>query len=246
MSQMTDSQAEHGRIVPIAPWERFALVGKTGCGKTTTGTALACSLVPPTRREAKGWEIWWLDSKGDMKDIARLFSWGFVPSGARTDSARRIFFLREKEKMVKGRLELDGPTIHEQMERVCSAALRRHGVLLVVDEYSHVVKNRQDAGRELLNVFQRGRGLDVGLLGFTQEPVFIPRQLISQASHIFLHDISYPLDQERAREYLPEYVRPSKAYGHKHGFFHGAIDFDGDWTYWSNIQAWLDGHVSTS
>lgn len=207
----------------MAPWERYALVAKTGAGKTTTGTVLASKLVPATKREAKGWQAWWIDTKGDPKDFARLYNWGFRVGG---DQPRKIFVVRDTGS---------GPTIHEQTEAICAAALRRHGVLVIVDEYVHVVKNQQQAGTQLLNVFQRGRGLDVGILGFTQEPVFIPRQLISQASHILLGDLSYPKDIDRAKEYIPEYDRPP----HKHGFYHGAIDYDGEWTYWANVQSWM-------
>lgn len=206
----------------MAPWERYALVMKTGAGKTTTGTVLACRLIPPTKAEAHGWEAWWIDSKGDPKDIARLFKWGFRYN----EGPRRLFSVRYSGK---------GPTIHEQVEHICANALKRHGVLIIVDEYVHVVRNQTIAGVELLNVFQRGRGLDVGILGFTQEPVFIPRQLISQASHILLGDLSYPKDQERAREYIPDYDRPPN----KYGFWHGAIDYDGNWVYWPNVQVWL-------
>lgn len=211
------------RVVPIAPWERFALVSKTGTGKTTTGTVLACKLVPAEKKLAKGWEVWWFDSKGDPKDLERLKKWGFREGGS---GPRRLFRIRYSGK---------GLTLHEQVEKLCEAALKRHGVLVVIDEYVHVVKNQTIAGTQILNVFQRGRGLDVGILGFTQEPVFIPRQLISQATHILLGDLSYPKDQERAREFIPGYDRPPD----KYGFWHGAIDFDGNWTYWPNVQAWL-------
>lgn len=214
----------HERIVPIAPWERYALISKTGAGKTTTGTCLAARLVPSTKRAAHGWEVWWIDSKGDPKDIDRLGRWGFRFN----EGPRRLFTVRYSGK---------GPNLHEQVEQICANALKRHGVLVVIDEYVHVVKNQTIAGTEILNVFQRGRGLDVGMIGHTQEPVFIPRQLISQASHILLGDLSYPKDIERANEYMPNgYKRPP----HKHGFYHGAIDYDGNWTYWSNVQEWLN------
>lgn len=216
-------QQENVRQVPIAPWERYALVMKTGAGKTTTGTCLACRLVPATKKEAKGWEVWWIDSKGDPKDLLRLYKWGF----RRGDGPRRLFTVRYNGK---------GLDIHQQVEKICEAALKRHGVLVVVDEYVHVVKNQTMAGVQLLNVFQRGRGLDVGIIGHTQEPVFIPRQLISQAAHILLGDLSYPRDIERANEYFPGYERPPN----KYGFWHGAIDFDGNWAYWSNVQEWLN------
>lgn len=213
---------ETGRVVPIAPWERYALVAKTGSGKTVTGTALACKLVPNNKRDAKGWECWWIDSKDDPKDLARLHRWGFQFHRG----PRRLFTVRYNGK---------GKTLHEQVEDICEAALRRHGVLVVIDEYVHVVKNQTIAGTQILNVFQRGRGLDVGMIGHTQEPVFIPRQLISQASHILLGDLSYPKDIERANDYFPGYVRPPNPYG----FYHGAIDFDGNWAYWANVQEWL-------
>lgn len=214
---------ELDRVVPIAPWERYALVAKTGSGKTVTGTCLACKLVPGEKREAHGWECWWIDSKGDPKDLARLAKWGFRFN----EGPRRLFAVRYNGK---------GPDLHQQVEKICENALKRHGVLVVIDEYVHVVKNQTIAGTQILNVFQRGRGLDVGMIGHTQEPVFIPRQLISQAAHILLGDLSYPKDIERANDYMPRgYERPPD----KHGFYHGAIDFDGEWAYWPNVQTWL-------
>lgn len=211
------------RVVPIAPWERYALVSKTGSGKTTTGTCLAAKLIPGEKKLAHGWQAWWIDSKGDPKDLDRLFKWGFRTD---RDSPRRLFTVRYDGK---------GPTLHEQVERICEEALKRHGVLVIIDEYVHVVKNQTIAGTQILNVFQRGRGLDVGMIGHTQEPVFIPRQLISQASHILLGDLSYPKDIERASEYFNGYERPLN----KHGFYHGAVDYDGEWAYWPNVQSWL-------
>lgn len=211
-------------MVAIAPNERYAVLGKTGSGKTTFGMFLASLLVPADPRKANGWEVWWLDTKGDAKDIKALGEWGYVTKGR---GARRMIHLRP------GR---DSDVV-TQAQEVCLRAMRQGGVLIVVDEYTQVCKSTQSAGPGLLDVFTRGRGLNVGIIGHTQEPVYIPRQLISQASHVMIFDQSYPYDVAYVREYLPTYQRPLMR-GDRYGFYHGAIDQDALWAYYASEYAW--------
>jgi ABC-type multidrug transport system ATPase subunit len=55
--------------IPLAPNDRYACIGKTGSGKTSFATVLATTLIPVDEGE---WQAWWIDTKGDPKDIKRL------------------------------------------------------------------------------------------------------------------------------------------------------------------------------
>ncbi len=232
-SDMTTWDQEILREVDISPNQRFALIGKTRSGKTAFGMSLAGLLVPRTRKLAEGWEAWWLDTKGDPKDIAALHEWGFTEKPDRK-SARRLFLVRDDPKGTRNR-----KMAWEKAQDIFANAYAQGGVLVIVDEYVQVVKSDRMAGDDLLNIFQRGGGLCVGLIGMTQEPVFVPRQLISQASHQFLFNVSFVRDVEYLQGMFEEYVKPVDL-GDSHGFFHVAVDYDGQAQYYPNQYEWAD------
>ncbi len=216
------------RVVTMNPNDRFALVGKSGSGKTSHGVVLAARLVPPDIQHANGWECWWVDSKNDPKDIDRLHRWGFQ-DGYKAKSPRKLIVV----PFEKGKPQ---DTV-ERVNDICYKALDTHGVVVVIDEYRHVVPTTRTASPGLLHIHQRGRGLDVGLIGMTQEPCEIPRQLISQANHIMLFNVTYPHDIKYCRTINPGY-RPPSTQGHKYGFYHGWVDGDGIFDYYPHQQAW--------
>lgn len=207
--------------VTLSPADRFAIVGKTGSGKTHFTVVLASMLVPA---DSEDWECWWLDSKLDPRDGRMLREWGF----GRTP-ARKIVKLHPQ----------NGP-VDAQAQAVCLAALDHRNILVVCDEYKHVTRNQVHAGEGIEGVHLRGRGLNVGMAGQTQEPTYVPRQLISQASHIFLFDLTYPGDIKRARELYEGYQRPEDS----HGFYHAHIDGDAQWRYYPHVRAFHDAIVS--
>lgn len=204
----------------LSPNQRHAVVGKTGSGKTLFSIALAAALVPADHRQ---WEVWWLDSKLDPRDGAELKTWGF--SNPKLSRSRKHVKLEPK----------NGP-IDLQAQVMCERALRRKKVLIVGDEYKHIVRSTRRAGRGIEGVHLRGRGLDVGMIGQTQEPVEIPRQLISQATHIYLFDLSYPTDIKYAQSLFPGYHRPPDS----HGFWHCHVDGEASWTYYPHVRAWYE------
>lgn len=208
------------RSVTISATQRYALVGKTGSGKTTFGRILASTLVPRSSDAGGEWQVWWIDTKGDPSDIAELSRWGFSTDPR---SSRRVFFARSPA----------------EAQDIIARANARHGVVVVIDEYTQVVTNTRTVGDPLLDAFARGRGLGVGVIGHTQEPVYVPRQLLSQASHIFLFDLSYERDVKYAREMYREYERPALR-GDPHGFYHLAVDADGMANYYPHAKAWVD------
>lgn len=204
-------------MITLSPSDRLSVVGKTGSGKTTFSVVLACLLVDA---RAQGWQVWWLDSKLDPRDQAMLREWGF----GRTPSRVHIPLLPKNG------------SVEEQAQWYCQKALRRKNVLVVVDEYKHCCKSTRRAGDGIEGVHLRGRGLNVGLLGQTQEPVDVPRQLLSQATHLFLFDLTYPADIKYARTLYEDYERPPD----RRGFYHAHIDGDAHWRYYPHVKAWHD------
>lgn len=207
----------------MSPSQRYALVGKTGAGKTTLAVALASLLLPWGHDSA--WETWWGDSKGQREDLDRLRRWGYT-EGAKGHVERRL---------IRFRSDADGSQ-SEHAQQVALAAAAQENVLLVIDEYTSVVESERRAGRGLLHAFTRGRGLDLGVIGMTQEPVFVPRQLLSQAAHIFLLNLSFARDVDWARKVLPDYIPPLER-GDAHGFYHVATDLDGRADYYPHAAA---------
>jgi energy-coupling factor transporter ATP-binding protein EcfA2 len=199
-----------------APYQRFAVVGKTGSGKTFFTVVLACLLIPA---DDPDWQVWWLDSKHDPKDAAMLRKWGFGKKG----SSRK-------------HIRLEGAYPAYDAQRYAQLALDRGNVLLVADEYKHISISARRAGPGLEGVHLRGRSLNVGLVSQTQEPVEVPRQHLSQCAHVFLFDLSYPADQKYARSLFPAYERPRDV----HGFYHAYIDGGAVWRYYPHVKAWHD------
>lgn len=201
--------------ITFSPSDRISVVGKTGSGKTVASVVIASLLVPA---DADKWQLWWLDSKLDPRDGRMLREWGFGRSKAR--------------KHIKLDPKNGDPVA--QAQAFCAAAMKRQNVLLVADEYKHITLSTRRAGEGIEGVHLRGRGLNVGMLGQTQEPCDIPRQLLSQATHIFLFDLTYPADIKYARSLHEGYQRPPD----RHGFYYAHIDGDSNWTYYPSIAAW--------
>lgn len=185
------------------------------------------------------WEVWWLDTKGDRSDISKLRKWGFRNASSDEDRSttgglpNAIYYII---KPIQG--EQDS-VIHQSQEIIEQAYKRTH-VILVIDEYAQVIISKQTAGQPLLNVFQRGGGLNVGLIGLTQEPVFIPRQLISQATHLVLFNLTFQRDIDYVRQFYKPYVPPGRN-GDPHGFFWSWVDGNNpSFSYYGDQKQWYD------
>jgi len=232
---------------PLDPWDRYALIGKTGCGKTSFATMLCCSMIPVHYGE---WECHWLDTKGDPADIKRLLEWQFIHvDDWRRDVPRkyqrwnRIYWpIREKPEATV--VEQSQTVIGRLLARSQMRGRRGHSnVLIVIDEYVHVVLGPRNPGRNLHDAFKTGRGRRLGIIGCTQEPVYVPRQLMSQAGHAFLFDLHLADDIKKVQGWHEGYERPTLL-GDKHGVWHSYLDDNHPWRYYSGQRAWYDLHVA--
>lgn len=222
-------------ISNLKPNERYAFVGKTRSGKTALAMVIAgtwARTLPPP------WEVWWVDTKNDPSDLAALRKWGFRNAVSQADRrntgglANALYF----------RIESHGDNenqIVDQAQAVFAAAYKRKYVLVVIDEYVHVVYSKVTAGSALMDIFQRGGGRQVGVIGLTQEPVYVPRQLISQATHICLLSLTYQNDIKYVRNICPIYVPPIRV-GDPYGFYWSWIDGHGEWDYYKDQRTWYD------
>lgn len=217
----------------IAFNQRYAGVGKTRSGKTTAAIILASILIPWNNFKSKpdDLEIWWTDTKHDPRDLEMLYRWGFRDD-PKTKSNYKLFHIEREGKRRQWEVAQD----------LFNRAYNNCGILVVVDEYRQVVPNTVSAGDDLLDVFTRGGGLGVGIIGLTQEPVYVPRQLLSQATHQMFFDLSYPNDIKRVREFYEPYKRPLIG-GDKHGFYHVTVDYDGYGVYYKHIKQWVESNA---
>lgn len=217
----------------IQPSDRFAVFGKTGSGKTKFSLTLATHIAREVNRTAQTpWQVWWLDTKNDPTDVERLRKWGYTRvkqldhDKVDEDGAwsYRYFLLVPSE---------NSDDLVPQAQKVIRSALKHKNVLLVVDEYTQVVMSTRMPGKDLKDLFTRGRGLRTGIIGQSQEPTYIPRQLASQATHLFLFDLSLPADIEWARSFCPQYRRPQQM-GSKYGFWYCPLDGEAQWFFFDH------------
>jgi hypothetical protein len=220
-------------IAKLSPNDRYAFVGKTGSGKTQQAIVLASHFAQALPYP---WEVWWIDTKNEPSDIRQLRKWGFVNGSSEKDMARPGGLRNAKYFMIRGSIETGYETSELAQAKIDEAYQRKH-VIIVIDEYTSVVTGRTSAGYALDDVFARGRGRNVGLIGCTQEPVYIPRKLLSQASHIALFTLSYPLDIEYVKKLYRNYTPPQER-GDKYGFYWSHVDGSGEWAYYESQAEW--------
>lgn len=225
--------------MPIAnyqPNERYAVVGKTRSGKTAFAMVLAGTFaraLPPP------WQVWWIDTKNDPDDLIALRKWGFRNAVSDEDRStslitNALYWYIDSED--KDRHDVD--TVVAAQE-IMSRAYKRRNVLLIVDEYTSVVPSSTNPGKALRDVFSRGGGRGVGIIGLTQEPVYVPRQLLSQATHQALFTLTHQNDIDKIKKMEPGYVPPIKL-GHPHGFWWKWIDGNGELVLYPNQKIWYD------
>lgn len=225
--------------VKLQPNDRFAAFGKTGSGKSKFALTLATHIVREVNKTAlTPWQVWFIDTKNDPVDIERLRQWHYTRvkqlSHNKVDDdgawSYRYFLLAPSDTV---------DDLVPQAQQVIRAALKHKNVLVVVDEYTQVVVSTRMPGKDLKDLFTRGRGLRTGIIGESQEPTYIPRQLASQATHLFLFDLSLPADQEWAKDFCPQYRRPPSM-GAPHGFWYSHLDGEAKWHFFEHEKEFFE------
>lgn len=223
-------------LATIHPNERFALIGKTRAGKTSLAMVISATFA--TALIGTQWEVWWIDTKGDLKDIKDLRRWGFRNAASSRDRGtpgalpNAMYFKIDSQDGESNDID-----VVSQAQAIFAAAYRRGYVLVVVDEYTSVVPSARNPGKALQDIFTRGGGRNVGIIGLTQEPVYVPRQLLSQATHQVLLSLSHAYDIKYVKTMEPAYESPNTR-GDKYGFFWKWVDGSGEVTYYPNQQKW--------
>ena len=213
---------------------RYAVLGKTGSGKTVFIIVLVSMLVPMS---SKLWEAWFLETKDYQQDLDRLKEWGFRDWGTREaeHTPRKLFRLRGDDAAVKA-----------QAQVISRVALERQHVIVIYDEWAHMVLSTQRAGPGIDRLQKSGRG-KVGVIGGVQEPVLTPRVLFSQASILAIFNLTHARDIKIAQELCPHYAPGwpkdrDDPLPDKHGFWLKYLDGhgpDGAWRYWRSTQEWM-------
>lgn len=183
--------------------------------------------------------VTWIDTKNDPNDIMALRKWGFRNAVSPQDRSPDTGGLPNAAYWIVSSRGPNGEILDvvDQAQGIFASAYDRKNVVVVVDEYVQVCPSRVSAGAALLDIFQRGGGRNVGLIGLTQEPVYVPRQLVSQATHLILLSLSFSYDVEYVRKIYREYASPNRM-GDPYGFYWGWLDGNGEWGYYANQQEW--------
>jgi hypothetical protein len=218
----------------LQPNDRYAFVGKTRAGKTALAMLVAAQFA---RALADPWEVWWCDTKDDPDDIEALRKWGARNYMSEQDQKTSKIGHKFKYWLIR---PAPGLSVIDQAQAIFQAAYEQRKVLVCVDEYVQVCPSSRNAGEALLNIFQRGGGRKVGLIGLTQEPVYVPRQLLSQATHLALLSLSHGYDIDYIQKMVREYKSPLQSMKDPYGFWWKWVDGNGEVVYYPNQSAWYD------
>lgn len=230
-------------MATFRPNERYAMIAKTRAGKTSLAMVIAGTFAMALSNT--NWQIWLLDTKGDPDDLVGWREWGFrniaSPQDQQTSLLKNAVYFRIDTKDPQG----NDISVVDQAQAIINAAYERGEVIIIVDEYVSIVPSSRTAGKALLDVFQRGGGRKVGLIGLTQEPVYVPRQLLSQATHLFIFSLTHQYDVDWAKKMCPGYVSPGTR-GDPHGFYYKWVDGPvNTWQYYPHQKAWYeDLHIA--
>ena len=170
--------------VPVVPWhehlaglnwrqgEHVALIGPTGQGKTT----LALQLIE--RRLYR--VIIATKPKDRTLDGLRRSGYVTIPSWPPpNDTTRRVIL------WPRWRTPLDTPRQKRTIAQAIHAIFRAGSWCVFADDVQYLT-DQLGLRRELKTLWLQARALDVSLVAATQRPVWVPREMFTQSSHIYL------------------------------------------------------------
>ncbi len=192
---MTAVDIEAPPVIPWADWfgawrwrqdEHLSVIGHTGCGKTTLLLALA---------ERRDFPIV-IGTKPRDPALSALRRQGWQ----RVDELPRRGFRRGERARVllwpRYHSRLDRPRQRQLIGAALDAAFVRQGWCIVVDEVAYLERELR-LGDHLRTIWQQGRSNNVCLAGATQRPAHVPRDMYSEARHVFLFRSADAADRRR-------------------------------------------------
>lgn len=152
--------------------EHVSLLGYTGCGKTT----LAAEILPMRR-----WIIALATKPRDplIDEIGRHNDFTVVRKWPPADHLERVVFWPKVDKLS------DMDDLRPQVHQCLSTVYYAGGWCIYIDEVRYVAGSLK-LKSDLEHIWLQGRAMGLSLVAGTQRPAWVPLEMYSQATHLFL------------------------------------------------------------
>ena len=190
----------------IQPYERVALIGKTGCGKTTLGKAYAAGFL----------NVMVLDTKG-------TFTWENTPVIKTFDELKKQSDGKDGKFIYR---PIDAEMNGDYMDSFFEYVYKRRNTVCYVDELAQVADliGGDGISPNWQNIMQRGRELGVGIFNSTQRPKSIPLMALSEAEHTFCFRLRLDDDRKRVAEFMGRVILETRLKDHGFIYMHESMD----------------------
>lgn len=191
--------------------EHVALVGPTGCGKTTIGVQLLAAATAQ-HRGTRGVALVMKPHKGPKSrgrratgdpTVSRLVAryggkvirrWPPPPVPWRREPAFWALWPPHTADPAQ-----DKPAHQEVMREALQDTYRRGDSWVFCDEAAGLSEDLE-LDDEMKQTLQRGRSMNAGMLLATQRPRYVPRSMFTESKHFFLWRMNDTAEYERLRE----------------------------------------------
>ena len=169
-----------------------AIMGATGCGKTTTLRAL---LAKPKRKRTIIWS-----PKEPIDNYAALYAGSVVVNSA-SEVLRLVKAAGKGEFHLVFRPRLNREVDQAQFGAVCKIAMAARNVTMVVDEL-HTVTRPSWAPDGWSELIMMGRGYGCEVFGLSQRPASIDKDFLSNASMVHTGRLAFADDAKAVAKSL--------------------------------------------
>ena len=169
-----------------------AIMGATGCGKTT---ALRALLAKPKRKRTIVWS-----PKEPIDNYAALYAGSVVVNSA-SEVLRLVKAAGKGDFHIVFRPRLNREIDQAQFGAVCKIAMAARNVTMVVDEL-HTVTRPSWAPDGWSELIMMGRGYGCEVFGLSQRPASIDKDFMSNASMVHTGRLAYVDDAKAVAKSL--------------------------------------------